>query len=124
MIGFMGGDFAWQMTEAGTDAAVDFVLGEVEAMVGSKARERFVKGTLTQWGNDPLTLGAYSALRPGAFGARAELARPLDDRLFFAGEAAGRSLLRHLRRRLAQRRTGRPRRHSHLGRVIHLFVGR
>ena len=88
MIGFMGGDFAWQMTEAGTDAAVDFVLGEVEAMVGSKARERFVKGTLTQWGNDPLTLGAYSALRPGAFGARAELARPLDDRLFFAGEAA------------------------------------
>ena len=88
MIGFVGGDFAWQLTQAGTDAAVDFVLGEVEAMVGSKARERFVKGTLTQWGNDPLTLGAYAALRPGASGARAVLARPLDDRLFFAGEAA------------------------------------
>ena len=88
MIGFVGGDFAWQMTQAGTDAAVDFVLGEVEAMVGSKAREKFVKGTLTQWGNDPLTLGAYAALRPGASGARAVLARPLDDRLFFAGEAA------------------------------------
>ena len=88
MIGFVGGDFAWQLTQAGTDAAVDFVLGEVEAMVGSKAREKFVKGTLTQWGNDPLTLGAYAALRPGASGARAVLARPLDDRLFFAGEAA------------------------------------
>ncbi len=87
MIGFMGGDFAWRMTQAGTDVAVDFVLGEVEAMVGSKARERFVKGALTQWGNDPLTRGAYAALRPGASGARAVLARPLDDRLFFAGEA-------------------------------------
>ena len=88
MIGFVGGDFAWKMTQAGTDAAVDFVLGEVEAMVGSTAREKFVKGALTQWGNDPLTLGAYAALRPGASGARAVLARPLDDRLFFAGEAA------------------------------------
>ncbi|MCY4607988.1 MAG: NAD(P)/FAD-dependent oxidoreductase [bacterium] len=87
MIGFMGGDFAWQMTEAGTDAAVDFALGEVEAMVGSKTRQRFVKGTLTQWGNDPLTRGAYAAQRPGASGARAVLARVLDDRLFFAGEA-------------------------------------
>ena len=88
MIGFMGGDFAWQMTRAGTETAVDFALGAVEAMVGSKARERFIKGTLTQWGNDPLTLGAYAAMRPGTSGARAVLARPLDDRLFFAGEAA------------------------------------
>ncbi|MEM7123238.1 MAG: NAD(P)/FAD-dependent oxidoreductase [Pseudomonadota bacterium] len=88
MIGFMGGDFAWDMSEAGTDAAVDFALGEVETMVGSKARDSFVKGTLTHWASDPLTLGAYAALRPGAHGARAELARPLDDRLFWAGEAA------------------------------------
>lgn len=88
MIGFMGGDFAWEMSDAGTEAAVDFALGEVEAMVGSKARDSFVKGTLTHWASDPLTLGAYAGLRPGAFGARAELARPLDDRLFWAGEAA------------------------------------
>ncbi len=88
MIGFMGGDFAWEMSAAGTEAAVDFALGEVVAMVGSKARERFVKGTLTQWASDPFTLGAYAALRPGAHGARQILAEPLDDRLFFAGEAA------------------------------------
>ncbi len=87
MIGFMGGDFAWEMSGAGTDAAVDFALGEVEAMVGSRAREAFVKGALTQWAHDPLTLGAYAALRPGAHGAREILAGPLDDRLFFAGEA-------------------------------------
>lgn len=87
MIGFIGGDFAWDMSDAGTDAAVDFALGEVEAMVGSRARETFVKGTFTQWAHDPLTLGAYAALRPGALGAREEPARALDERLFFAGEA-------------------------------------
>ncbi|MEM7169726.1 MAG: NAD(P)/FAD-dependent oxidoreductase [Pseudomonadota bacterium] len=88
MVGFLGGDFAWEMSTAGTEAAVDFALGEVEAMVGTKARDSFVKGTLTHWASDPLTLGAYAALRPGAHGARAELARPLNDRLFWAGEAA------------------------------------
>jgi monoamine oxidase len=88
MIGFVGGDFAWELSQAGTEAAVDFALGEVEAMVGSRAREAFVKGTFTQWAHDPLTLGAYSALRPGRFGARETLAQPLGERLFFAGEAA------------------------------------
>jgi len=88
MIGFVGGQFAWELSAAGTDAAVDFALGEVEAMVGSRAREAFVTGALTQWASDPLTRGAYAALKPGASGAREELARPLDDRLFFAGEAA------------------------------------
>ena len=32
-------------------------------------------------------LGAYAAAIPGHYGARTELAKPLADRLFFAGEA-------------------------------------
>ena len=39
------------------------------------------------WGSDPLTMGSYSAARVGKVGARATLAEPLDDRLYFAGEA-------------------------------------
>jgi len=87
MIGFVGGEFGWQLSAAGTQAAVDFALGEVVKLVGSKARDHFVKGHLTGWAGDPLTKGAYAAARPGHYGARAELARPLGDRLFFAGEA-------------------------------------
>ena len=42
---------------------------------------------MTAWGGDPWTLGAYSALKPGRGRQRAILAEPLDDQLYFAGEA-------------------------------------
>ena len=57
-------------------------------MVGSEARRHFVGGFATDWADNPFVLGAYGAVKPGAYGARAELAKPLDDRLFFAGEAS------------------------------------
>jgi monoamine oxidase len=87
MIGWIGGQFGWELSAAGRDAAVDFALGEVVKMVGEDARSHFVKGHLTGWAENPLTLGAYASALPGHFGARAELARPVGDRLFFAGEA-------------------------------------
>ncbi len=87
MIGFVGGAFGWELSAAGEEAAIDFALGEVEKMFGSKARDHFVRGTFTGWANNPLTLGAYAAAAPGHFDARASLARPLGDRVFFAGEA-------------------------------------
>ena len=44
----------------------------------------------TTWQGDPWALGAYSAARPGQAHQRAFLARPVEDRLFFAGEATSR----------------------------------
>jgi len=87
MIGFVGGEFGWDLSRAGSQAAVDFALGQVVKLVGSSAKDRFVKGHLTSWAGNPLTRGAYAAARPGHYGARAELARPVGDRVFFAGEA-------------------------------------
>ncbi len=87
MVGFIGGAFGWQLSAAGSDAAVDFALGEVVKMVGGKARDHFIRGHLTGWAENPWTCGAYAAPIPGHYGARAELAKPLGDRLFFAGEA-------------------------------------
>ncbi len=87
MVGFVGGAFGWQLSAEGTDAAVDFALGEVVKMLGGKARDHFVKGHLTGWAETPWTHGAYAAARPGHYSARAELAKPIGDRVFFAGEA-------------------------------------
>jgi monoamine oxidase len=87
MIGFVGGQFGWHLSAVGSDAAIDFALGEVVKMVGSKARRHFVKGHLTKWASNPWTQGAYAAARPGHHQDRAVLARPLGKRLFFAGEA-------------------------------------
>ena len=42
---------------------------------------------MTDWATNPLVLGGYGAARPGRHAARADLARSVDDRLFFAGEA-------------------------------------
>ena len=87
MFGFVGGKFGWELSAAGTDAAVDFALGEVVKMVGSKARKHFVKGHLTDWAENPMTLGAYAAVRPGQYSARADYSKAVGDRIFFAGEA-------------------------------------
>jgi monoamine oxidase len=56
-------------------------------MMGSDARKHFVKGHMSGWADNPLTLGAYAAARPGRASARDILAQPLGDRVFFAGEA-------------------------------------
>jgi len=87
MIGFVGGRIGWQLSAEGTDAAVEFALDEVVKMFGSEARDHFVKGHLTGWANNPGTYGAYAAATPGHHSARAELARPIGNRVFFAGEA-------------------------------------
>ena len=46
---------------------------------------------ITRWGRDRFAGGSYSHLRPGATGADLDaLAAPVDDRLYFAGEATHR----------------------------------
>ena len=55
--------------------------------MGSAVRARFRRGHMTDWATNPLTRGAYSAARPGRQAARAVLALPLGERVFFAGEA-------------------------------------
>ena len=42
---------------------------------------------MTSWTRDAHIGGAYSSALPGHAAARAELARPYENRLFFAGEA-------------------------------------
>lgn len=89
LFGNIGGRFAWELYDAGQEAVVDYALEQLVHCVGSDARKHFVKGFATDWADNPLTLGAYGAVRPGAWGARKKLAEPLGNRLFFAGEAMG-----------------------------------
>lgn len=89
VVGFVGGSFGWDLSRAGQDAAVRFVLDEFVRVAGSEARKAFVTGHLTDWAQNPATLGAYAAARPGHYDARTALARPVADRVFFAGEAMG-----------------------------------
>ncbi len=87
LVGFVGGDFAWELSAAGEQEAVDFARNSLRRMWGSDADKYFVKGDFTKWASDPWALGAYAAATPGNATAREGLRRPLADRVFFAGEA-------------------------------------
>jgi monoamine oxidase len=50
-------------------------------------RNEFEGGLMHDWSRDPFARGAYSYVAVGGGDARATLAAPVDDTLFFAGEA-------------------------------------
>lgn len=83
----LGGAFAKQMADAGKEAALDFTLSELTKAFGSKVRDALVKSSVTDWSNDPLTMGGYASAEPGGAWTRDAMRRPVDDRLWFAGEA-------------------------------------
>jgi monoamine oxidase len=87
MVGFVGGDFAWEMEAAGRAAAVDFVTDRLVDMFGSSVRRAVSHGAMTNWGAERHVRGAYAAARPGKAHARAVLADPVGERIWFAGEA-------------------------------------
>lgn len=87
MIGFLGGDFAWEMEAAGQAAAVDFVTDRLADMFGSDARKLVSHGIMTNWGGERFVRGGYAAARPGKAEARDILAQPVAERIWFAGEA-------------------------------------
>ncbi|MEX2296207.1 MAG: NAD(P)/FAD-dependent oxidoreductase [Dongiaceae bacterium] len=89
MIGTVGGKFAWDLTRAGEAAAIDFALGELRRLFGPEVDQHFVRGVFTGWGSDQDVRGAFAIARPGGCAAREQLAQPVENRLFFAGEALG-----------------------------------
>jgi monoamine oxidase len=51
------------------------------------ARGEFEAAVTHDWSTDPFAYGAYSYVATGAGAARAALGTPVEDTLFFAGEA-------------------------------------
>ena len=84
---FAGGGHGIWLEKQGQQAGQDFALDRVAEVFGNDVRKRVTRSIVTAWGTEPWTLGAYSCARPGQAHQRHELARPIDERLFFAGEA-------------------------------------
>ncbi|MEM0924008.1 MAG: NAD(P)/FAD-dependent oxidoreductase, partial [Pseudomonadota bacterium] len=93
VVGFVGGAFGWELSRAGEAAAVDFALGEFAKTMGEDTRKHFIKGHMSDWATNPLTMGAYSAAKPGKHASRRVLAEPLAEKVFFAGEATSSSYI-------------------------------
>jgi monoamine oxidase len=84
---FFGGRFAAAMEREGEAAMFAFAADELANILGADIRKRISLLAATGWLHDPWALGSYSYGLPGHAGDRAMLAAPVDDRLFFAGEA-------------------------------------
>jgi monoamine oxidase len=93
MVGFVGGDFAWEIEAAGSAAAVDFVTDRLCDILGSDLRARVGRSLMTNWGGERFARGAYAAARPGKTKARDALSRPVGERIWFAGEALAGGLI-------------------------------
>ncbi|MGB6986093.1 MAG: NAD(P)/FAD-dependent oxidoreductase [Candidatus Aquilonibacter sp.] len=88
LMGWAGGGAALRLVQRGVDpirAALDttaMLFPEVDI------KTELCNAYFHDWQADPFACGAYSYLRVGAGDARERLAQPIDDTLFFAGEAA------------------------------------
>jgi monoamine oxidase len=84
---FTGGRHAIWLEKQGQQAGHDYAVDRVVEAFGSDIRKHVTRSIVTAWTTEPWTRGAYSCALPGQAHQRNELARALDDRVFFAGEA-------------------------------------
>jgi monoamine oxidase len=89
--GFFGGTGAVRIERAGLTDAFAFAIDELVALMGSDIRHHLRPLAASSWCRTDWIGGSYSHALPGHAAARATLARPIDDRIFFAGEATHRS---------------------------------
>ena len=90
LVAWAGGPNASRLAKA---AAPDIVRGAVASLASIFGVRKGIEDQLAaawthHWQQDPLARGAYSYVAVGGHGARRALAEPLEDTLFFAGEAA------------------------------------
>jgi len=84
---FLGGEGARILEEEGPAAGFAYVSAQLVALFGSEVALAMRPLTATSWSRMASIGGAYSCALPGEAGARARLAQPFEDHLFFAGEA-------------------------------------
>jgi len=84
---YFGGRLAAELEAAGEHAFFDFAASELTRLLGRAFVQRVKPIHIHRWGIDPFARGSYSYALPGMTDCRKKLAAPVDDRLFFAGEA-------------------------------------
>ncbi|MFQ5878129.1 MAG: flavin monoamine oxidase family protein [Acidobacteriota bacterium] len=85
---YVQGRAAQELSDLGPGAGTDRVLAWIEEVFPrAGARRQLEWSAFAEWVGDPFSLGSYSITRLGGYGQRAVLATPIQDRLYFAGEA-------------------------------------
>jgi len=90
LIAWAGGPKAARFARAAAPEIVQEAVASLDSIFGARGgiEERLAAAWVHHWQQDPFARGAYSYVAVGGHGARQALAEPIDDTLFFAGEAA------------------------------------
>lgn len=86
-VGFAGGADAMKLERQSDAGMVEHFMKKLRGIFGPTIDEHVKASVVTRWSQDEWTLGAYSYAKPGMAKMREKLAQPIDDRLYFAGEA-------------------------------------
>lgn len=89
VVAWAGGPRAIELDGIATNDRIERARDEFGDLFGERerARREFEDGATHDWSGDPFACGAYSYITTGAGSARETLAAPIEETLFFAGEA-------------------------------------
>jgi monoamine oxidase len=88
----VAGAFGRDLSARGDAAMVDFATQWLAGLYGAEIKKAIGRTQATRWNADAFTLGAASAAVPGAQLARRIMMEPVNDTIWFAGEAAHETL--------------------------------
>jgi monoamine oxidase len=88
----VGGRFGRELAARGEQGMVTFALDWLGALYSVDLRKVVKRTHATSWNSDPWTLGAFSAAAPNGQPGRKLLMEPLNNRIWFAGEAVHETL--------------------------------
>ena len=83
----IAGNMGAEIAAKGDSAMNSFALEWISRVFGSNAQKAVVRTRSTSWSKQPWALGAFSSAPSGAIEARKLLSEPLNDLVWFAGEA-------------------------------------
>jgi len=88
----VAGSFGRDLSAKGEAAMVNFAADWLAGLYGAEIKQAIRRTHATRWNSEPLALGAFSAAAPGAQSARRVLMEPVDNAVWFAGEAVHETL--------------------------------
>jgi monoamine oxidase len=91
LVAWAGGPKAARLAKADMPRIVREAVASLASILGAQTgaiEEQLATAWIHHWQRDPYARGAYSYVAVGGHGARRALAEPMEDTLFFAGEAA------------------------------------
>jgi len=87
IIAWANGRFARHLMDEGRAAMIDFAEQGLVKLFGAEMLKGVVARTTSDWLGDPFIRGGYSCALPGKAASRGIIRTPVQERIFFAGEA-------------------------------------